>query len=119
MTQHQLIGNPENPGPNTEPKKLPPHSPFLTIVEQAISCLKAAIKADISRPDVQVRMDDREEARNRGLTLGNFHTQFRTCILLQALQCCIGSITAAKCASWHRFTQTYLPRCINVEEIEG
>ena len=56
--------NPENPGPNTEPKTLPPHSTFLNIVEQAISCLKAAIKADISRPDVQVRMDDREEAIN-------------------------------------------------------
>ena len=124
MTQHQLIGNPENPGPNTEPKKLPPHSPFLNIVEQAISCLKAAIKADISRPDVQVRMDDREELRNRGLMLGNFHqlphtVQYMYYVLLQALQRCIGSITAAKCTSWHRFTQTYLPRCINVEEIEG
>ena len=72
-------GNQENPGPSTEPKTLPPHIPFLNIVEQAISCLKAAIKADISRPDVQVRMDDREETRNRGLTLGNFHTQFSTC----------------------------------------
>ena len=88
--------NQENPAPNTEPKKLPPHSPsVLNIVEQAISCLKAAIKADISRPDVQVRMDEREELRNRGLTLGSFHTQFSTCILLQYF----GSITAAKCAS--------------------
>ena len=29
---------------------LPPYSPFLNIVEQAISSLKAAIKTDISRP---------------------------------------------------------------------
>jgi len=107
--------NPENPGPNTEPKKLPPYSPFLNIVEQAISCLKAGIKADISRPEVQVRMDDREEARDRGLALGNFHTQ----LLLQALQCYIGTITAAKCDSWHRFIQTYFLRYINGEEIEG
>ena len=77
--------NLENSGPNTEPKKLPPHSPFLNIIEQAISCLKVAIKADISRPDVQVRMDDREEARNRGLTLGSFHTQFSTCTVYK---CC-------------------------------
>ena len=76
--------NPENPGPSTEPKKLPPHSPFLNIIEQVISCLKAAIKADISRPDVQVRMDDTEEARNRELTLGNFHTQFSTCTCTSA-----------------------------------
>ena len=77
--------NPESPGPNTEPKKLQPHSPFLNIVEQTISCLKAAIKADISRPDVQVRMDDREEARNRGLALGSFHSQFSTCTVCK---CC-------------------------------
>ena len=37
------------PGPNSELKKLPPYSPFLNIVKQAISALKAAIKADISR----------------------------------------------------------------------
>ena len=37
------------PGPNTELKMLPPYSPFLNIVEQAISALKAAIKADISQ----------------------------------------------------------------------
>ena len=41
--------NPGNPQLNTELKKLPPYSPFLNIVEQAISSLKAAIKADISR----------------------------------------------------------------------
>ena len=39
--------NPAIPGPNTELKKLPPYSPFLNIVEQAISSLKAAIKANI------------------------------------------------------------------------
>ena len=36
--------------------KLPPYSPFLNIVEQAISALKAAIKRDISRHAVQVEM---------------------------------------------------------------
>jgi len=35
----------------TELKKLPPYSPFLNVVEQSISTLKAAIKADISRPE--------------------------------------------------------------------
>ena len=47
--------NPGNPGSNTELKKLPPYSPFLNIVEQAISSLKAEIKADISRPEIQRR----------------------------------------------------------------
>ena len=49
--------NPAIPGPNT---KLPPYSPFLNIVEQAISSLKAAIKADIGRPEIQEQMNNRE-----------------------------------------------------------
>ena len=48
--------NPLNPGPNSELKMLPPYSPFLNVVEQAVSCLKAAIKADISRPEIQAQM---------------------------------------------------------------
>ena len=73
--------NPANPAPNTELKKLPPCSPFLNIVEQAISSLKAAIKADISRPEIQEQMNNREEARRQGIALGNCHTP----LLLQAL----------------------------------
>ena len=54
---------------------LPPYTPFLNIVVQAISCLKAAIKADISRPEIQTLMDDRDEARVRGIPLGEFRTK--------------------------------------------
>ena len=36
--------NPAIPGPNSELNELPPYSPFLNIVEQAISALKEAIK---------------------------------------------------------------------------
>ena len=107
--------NPAIPGPNSELRKLPPYSPFLNIVEQAVSALKAAIKADISRPEIQVQMNDRAEARRQGLALGNYCTQ----LLLQALQRNIGTITVAKCGQWFRFMQTYLPRCINNEAIEG
>ena len=66
--------NPVIPAPNTDLKMFPPYSPFLNIVEQAISCLKAAIKADISRPKIQRRMDNRDEARARGIPLGEFRT---------------------------------------------
>ena len=107
--------NPAIPGPNSELRKLPPYSPFLNIVEQAVSALKAAIKADISRPEIRVQMNDRAEARRQGLALGNYRTQ----LLLQALQRNIGTITVAKCGQWFRFMQTYLPRCINNEAIEG
>ena len=96
-------------------KKLPPYSPFLNIVEQAISSLKAAIKADISHPQTQEKMNNREEARRQGIGLGNYRTQ----LLQQALQQSIGTITAAKCGQWFRFMQTYLPRCFNCEAFEG
>ena len=102
--------NPAIPRPNSELRKLPPYSPFLNIVEQAVIALKAAIKADISRPEIQVQMmNDCAEARRQGLALGNYRTQ----LLLQALQRNIGTITVAKCGQWFRFMQMYLPRCIN------
>ncbi|XP_074621965.1 uncharacterized protein LOC141880363 [Acropora palmata] len=107
--------NPAIPGPNSELKKLPPYSPFLKIVEQAISALKAAIKEDISRPEQQEEMNNREEARRQGIALGNFLTQ----MLLHTLQRNTGTITAAKCGQWYRLMQTCIPRCLNSEEIEG
>ena len=82
LTQARLNPNPEepvvfiydgapahrrrnHPGHNTELKMLPPYSPFfLNIVKQAISALKAAITADISRPEVRERIHDRNEARD-------------------------------------------------------
>ena len=106
--------NPTVPALNTELKMLPPYSPFLNIVEQAISCLTAAIKADISRPEIQRRMDDRDEARVRGTPLREFRTQ-----LHEALHRNIDTITAAKSAQLYHFVQTYLPKCLNREVIEG
>ena len=83
--------NPTILAQKTELKMLPSYSPFLNILEQAISSLKAAIKADISRPEQ----------------------------LLEALNTNIDPVTAAKCAQRFRFMQTYLPRCLNREVIEG
>ena len=107
--------NPVIPASNTELKMLPPYSPFLNIMEQAIGCLKAAIKADISRPEIQRRMDNRDEARAGGIPLGEFRIQQ----LLEALHRNIDTVTAAKSAQWYRFMQTYLPKCLNREIIEG
>ena len=91
------------------------NSQFLNVVEQVISVLKAAIKADISLTEQQKQMNNREEARQQGIALGNFCTQWP----LHALERNIGTITAAKCGQWYRLMQTYIPRCLNSEEIEG
>ena len=83
-------------------------------MEQAIKSLKAAKKADISRPELQEQMNNREEARRQGIALGNYRTQ----PLLQVLQRNVGSTTAAKCGQRFRYMQTYLPRCLNGEHIK-
>ena len=107
--------NPTIPAPNTELKMLPSYSPFLNIVEQAISSLKAAIKADmISRPEIQRVMDNRDEARARRIPLGDFRTQQ----LLEALHRNIDTVTAAKCAQWYRLMQTYLPNPQNQRSLK-
>ena len=74
-------------------------------MEQSLSCLKAAIRADISRPEIQKRMDNRDEARARGMPLGEFRTQQ----LLEALHRNIDTVKAAKRAQWYHSMQTYLP----------
>ena len=70
--------------------------------------VEQAIKADISRPEKQEQMNNREGARRQGIALGNFRTQ----LLLHTLQRNIGTITAAKCGQWYRLVQTYIPRCL-------
>ena len=51
----------------------------------------------------------------QGIPLG----EFRKRILLVASQRNMNAITAAKCAGWYRFMQTYVPRCLNREHIGG
>ena len=93
---------------------LPPYLPLLNIVEQAISALKAAIKADISCRDIQATIDDQDEARRQGIPLGEYQQR----ILLEASQRNMNTITAAKCGGWYRFMQTCVPRCLNREHNE-
>ena len=63
-------------------------------------------------------MNNRAEARRQGIALGNYCTQ----LLDKAPQTdrhVIDTITAAECGWWYRFMQTYIPRFLNNEEIEG
>ena len=50
---------------------------------------------------------------------GKQQQHYRTQLLMEALQRNARTITVAKCTEWFRFMQTYLPRCINREVIEG
>ena len=79
----------DNPGETTELKMLVPHSPFLNIVEQAISSFKVAIKTDVSRPEIQAQMRNRGEARRQGIAL----VEYRQQLLLTAHERNVGTIT--------------------------
>ena len=59
--------NAATPAANTGLEMLPAYSPFLNRVEQANGTLKAAIKRDVSRREIQPRMDDRAEVRRLGI----------------------------------------------------
>ena len=55
---------------NTELEMLLAYSPLLNIVEQVISSLKTTIKGDVSRLEIQARIDDRAEVRRLGIPFG-------------------------------------------------
>ena len=59
-------------------------------MEQAtVSAVKAAIKADSSRPEIQAQMNDREEARRQGVTVGGYRQQLplrRACLIYNRTQ---------------------------------
>ena len=94
--------NAESPADHIHLHMLPPYSPFLNIVEQAISALKAAIKNDISRPEIQQEMQNRRRAREDNIPLG----EYRKRILHAAAKKNLGSITVAKSVAWFRHMQT-------------
>ena len=67
--------------------------------------IAATIKADISCPEIQRCMDNRNEGKALKISL------WGTQQLLEALLRNIDSVTAAKCVKGYHFVQTYLPRC--------
>ena len=80
--------------------------PILDIIEQAISAQKVAIRADTSSPEMREHMNNRNEARDRGIVLG----VYRTTLIWFSKHWNI-TIPAGKCAQWNRFMQTYILRC--------
>ena len=54
---------------------LPPHPPFLNIVEETISALKSTIKNDISRPQILLEFQNRQRAREEDILLGEYRKE--------------------------------------------
>lgn len=97
---------PNNGGPqlpfNHFRQRLPPYSPFLNIVEMAISAFKASLKRQLEEVREQILREPQAQ---------------RLAILTQLAEQSTGVITAAKAAAWFSHAQRYLPKCIEREDI--
>ena len=100
---------------NIEIKKTPSYSPFLNPVEMAHSCFKAACKRTLGLPDWQRRVGDHQAAADEGVTM----QLWRARLLAEVARESMDQITPEKCVRWFNHTQTYLPRCMARQEIEG
>lgn len=100
---------------NVVVRRTPPYSPFLNPVEMAHSAFKAAVKRTLSQPEWQARVGDLEAAREAGLNM----QAWRATLLEEVAQQQVDVLTPEKCAQWYNHAQTYLPRCITRQEIDG
>ena len=64
---------------------------------------------------MQERFADRNAARNAYLLLGEYRKQS----LVQAVKRNIGLIAIPKWAAWFQHMQTYIPRCLARENLNG
>lgn len=105
-----------NPGFNVEQheiRKLPPYSPMLNSIENAFSCVKAHVKRAMNERMQEIL--DRNLAAAQHLPL----TTYRVNILQQIVRTVLesGVIDEDKCQNWHRRTLTFVPACLNGDDI--
>ena len=84
-------------------------------MEMAHSAFKAAVKRTLALPEWQQRVGDNNAAAEAGLNL----QAWRARLVEEVAQQHIDVITQEKCARWYNHAQTYLPRCIARQEIDG
>ena len=77
--------------------------------------LKADVERTLSLPEMQQRAGNVIAARDAGLDL----QAWRAKLLEEVAQENVDIITQDKCARWYNHAQTYLPRCIARQQIDG
>lgn len=96
-----------------EQRAQPRYSPFLNITENAISALKSAVKRRLTEPALTLELNDRETAALNGQSLH----QHRLSILRSVIESELPVITERKCSNWYEHMTSYLPRCIDRDDI--
>lgn len=93
----------------------PPYSPFYNPVEQAHSCIKAAIGRQLVLPRIQEQLLDAENRRQAdGLNL----QQWKSRILLELTHQAMAEITQQKCVNWCNRVHRYVPRSLARQDIQ-
>jgi hypothetical protein len=105
---------PPNAG-NFTIKLLPPYSPFLNPTEMAHSAFKAGVKRMLGLPEWQERFGDQAARAQAGVNL----QVWRSRRLQEVAALNIGEVTPVKCTTWYNHSQTYLPRCLGRQDIDG
>lgn len=90
-----------------------PYSPFLNPAEQAGSALMAAVKLRLQTPAIQREVGDRNLAQMASATM----EQHRMSVLKREVEESISVITQQKCIQWVNRTQSYVPRCLQLDDI--
>lgn len=93
--------------------RLPRYSPFLTPVENAISCWKAQLKRRLSGMQAAFIRPNEQQLAGRSLAA------YRRDILEAEANDTVSCITAAKCTRWWQHCFAYIPRCLASEPIDG
>ena len=94
--------------------KLPPYSPMLNPIENAFSCVKAAVKQLLNA--IMSEILDRAAAAAAHQTL----VAYRKGILQQCVKQVLEDddvITQIKCENWHRHTFAHMPACMNMQDM--
>lgn len=94
-------------------RRLPPYSPFLTPVENAISCWKAAVKRELAAHQQLFIAPTAEQLGGRTMTAHRKET------LVAMVQQTAHCVTADKCNAWFNHIFTYVPRCLARQAIDG
>ena len=110
MDNAPIHRNIEEVFPNLNIKKLPPHSPFFNPIENVFSVLKARLKNHLN--DVADICHVRT-ARREGLTLKNYRER----LLIEKLNASFNVITPELCDSNYTHSNTYLRKCVTLEDI--
>ena len=108
---------PDRAKPIIQKKLLPPYLPFLNMTEIAHSTFKADVKRTLAQPAWQrcvVSGTDRQ-LKTQGSTYSNGIMTSSEMLLSRTTD----AITPGKFTQWYNHSQTYMPRCLARQQING